>query len=321
MRAAAVVLALPRRIAGTSVFGKTLETVLAERPVPRDHRVAPRRRRARSRGPPARIGLESPSRHGKTPTGRARTGPGGQRPLLHRLWQRRVVDLLRARPRRLLRARPDPGRLHHHRVLLLLHRRELRRGDGDVPRGGRLVELRAARVQRVLVVLRRLGGDADLHGHDRHLGVLRAALHRRRVRVRRVAALEPRRHHRRHRGDRPAGRGQRVRREGVDRDQRDARGRRLPHPAAARGDRRGARALARARWSTTSRSASRRRGATSSSRSRSACSPTRGSRRSRTWPRRPRTRRTRSRRRSTASGSRCSRSTSRCRPSRSRRCR
>ena len=32
MRAAAVVLPLPRRIAGTSVFGKTLETVLAERP-------------------------------------------------------------------------------------------------------------------------------------------------------------------------------------------------------------------------------------------------------------------------------------------------
>ena len=32
MRAAAVVLTLPRRIAGTSVFGKTIETVLAERP-------------------------------------------------------------------------------------------------------------------------------------------------------------------------------------------------------------------------------------------------------------------------------------------------
>jgi basic amino acid/polyamine antiporter, APA family len=32
MRAAAVVLALPRRIAGTSIFGSTLETVLAERP-------------------------------------------------------------------------------------------------------------------------------------------------------------------------------------------------------------------------------------------------------------------------------------------------
>ncbi len=32
MRAAAVVMGLPRRIAGTSVFGKTVETVLAERP-------------------------------------------------------------------------------------------------------------------------------------------------------------------------------------------------------------------------------------------------------------------------------------------------
>ena len=32
MRAAAVVMALPQRIAGTSVFGKTVETVLAERP-------------------------------------------------------------------------------------------------------------------------------------------------------------------------------------------------------------------------------------------------------------------------------------------------
>jgi APA family basic amino acid/polyamine antiporter len=32
MRAAAVVLSLPRRVAGTSVFGKTIETVLAERP-------------------------------------------------------------------------------------------------------------------------------------------------------------------------------------------------------------------------------------------------------------------------------------------------
>jgi APA family basic amino acid/polyamine antiporter len=32
MRAAAVVLALPQRVSGLSVFGKTLETVLAERP-------------------------------------------------------------------------------------------------------------------------------------------------------------------------------------------------------------------------------------------------------------------------------------------------
>jgi APA family basic amino acid/polyamine antiporter len=32
MRAAAVVMSLPSRVAGTSVFGKTIETVLAERP-------------------------------------------------------------------------------------------------------------------------------------------------------------------------------------------------------------------------------------------------------------------------------------------------
>jgi APA family basic amino acid/polyamine antiporter len=32
MRAAAIVMPLPRRVNGASVFGKTLETVLAERP-------------------------------------------------------------------------------------------------------------------------------------------------------------------------------------------------------------------------------------------------------------------------------------------------
>ena len=122
------------------------------------------------------------------------------------------------------------------------------------------------------------------------------------------------------RRDLAARRGQRVRREGVDRDQRDARGRRLPHAAAA-GLIGAVLVLARDAGRQRARSASRPSGATSSSPSRSACSPTRGSRRSRTWPRRPRTRSTRSRRRSTACGSRCSRSTSRCRRSRCRRCR
>jgi len=150
--------------------------------VPRGHRVpAPG-----SACTPVR--LESATAHGKTPTGRAGASPGGQRPLLHRVRERRLVDLLRARPRGVLRAGPDPGRLHHHRVLLLLHGGQLRRGDGDVPRGRWVVELRAARVQRVLVVLRGLGRHAHLHGHDRHLGVLRAALHRRGVRLRRGTA-------------------------------------------------------------------------------------------------------------------------------------
>ena len=114
--------------------------------------------------------------------------------------------------------------------------------------------------------------------------------------------------------------GQRARREGVDRDQRDAGRGRLPHPAAAGPDRRRASSSRPSSSSRTSSSAPRRRGTTSSSRSRSGCSPTRASRPSRTWRRRPRTRRRRSRRRSTACGSRCSRSTSRCRRSRSRRC-
>ena len=109
--------------------------------------------------------------------------------------------------------------------------------------------------------------------------------------------------------------------QGVDRRQRPARGHRLHDAAAARARRRRARALARRRSPTTSSSASRRPGRTSSWRSRSACSPTRASRRSRTCPRRRGTRRRRSRPRSTACASPCSRSTSRCRPSRCRRCR
>ena len=48
------------------------------------------------------------------------------------------------------------------------------------PEAGGSSSLRPPRVQRVLVVLRRLGADAQLHDHGRDLGVLRAALHRRR---------------------------------------------------------------------------------------------------------------------------------------------
>ena len=51
------------------------------------------------------------------------------------------------------------------------------------PEAGGSSSLRPPRLQRVLVLLRRLGADAQLHDHDRHLGVLRAALPRRAVRV------------------------------------------------------------------------------------------------------------------------------------------
>ena len=183
---------------------------------------------------------------------------GVERPVLDRIRQRRLVDLLRARPRRLLRARAHPDRLHHHGVLLLLHGGHVRRGDRDVPRGGRLLVVRPARVQRVLVVLRGVGGDAHLHGDDRHLGVLRPALHRRRLRLRGRAQDEPRRHHRRRRRHLPARRDQRLRRQGVDGDQRHARRRRLPHPGAARARRRGARARPAGARRQRAASASRR---------------------------------------------------------------
>src|ERR1700716_1102433 len=58
------------------------------------------------------------------------------------------------------------------------------------------------RLQRVLVVLRGVGPDAQLHDHDRHLGVLRPALHRRPVLA--GAAARPRRRALRHRRGRPA---------------------------------------------------------------------------------------------------------------------
>jgi APA family basic amino acid/polyamine antiporter len=54
MRAAAVVMTLPRRVSGTSVFGKTLETVLAERPCRVIIESSPPARPRRSRRAPKR---------------------------------------------------------------------------------------------------------------------------------------------------------------------------------------------------------------------------------------------------------------------------
>ena len=49
MRAAAIVMPLPRRVDGASLFGKTLETVLAERPCRVIIESAPAPRQARRR--------------------------------------------------------------------------------------------------------------------------------------------------------------------------------------------------------------------------------------------------------------------------------
>ena len=164
----------------------------------------------------------------------------------HRLRQRRLVDLLRLGLVASFALGAHAGGLHHHRLHLLSDGRHLRRGHGDVPGGGRLVVLRAPRLQRVRVLLRRLGADAQLHDHDRHLGVLRAALLRQRHRRRR-AAPQPGRHLLRHRRRRRPQPGQRRGRQGVGRRQHPAGRRRLPDPAAARGRRPRPRLLAAAR--------------------------------------------------------------------------
>ena len=82
-------------------------------------------------------------------------------------------------------------------------------GTVQLPRGRRLVELRAPRLQRGRLVRGRLGADAQLHHHDRHLGVLRAALP---LDLLGAAADEPVGHHRRRRRHRLARRAQHRRR-------------------------------------------------------------------------------------------------------------
>ena len=122
----------------------------------------PRGREPRLDGAPARAWPASLDRH----VGAVR----------HRLRQRRLLDLLRVGARRSACARADADRLHVRRRPVRADREDLRRGRGDVSRSRRCLIVRAPRVQRGRVVLRRLGTDARLHHHDRHLGLLRAPL-------------------------------------------------------------------------------------------------------------------------------------------------
>ena len=143
---------------------------------------------------------------GSRGTNRFQRVHGIGRAVLGRLRQRRLLDLLRARGHRRLRAGADPGRLRDRRADLHVHRRLLHGGHRDVPGGGRLLELRPPRLQRAGQLLRRLGADAQLRDHGRDLGLLRAPLPGRLL----GAAREPaRRHALRHRADRGAGGAQR----------------------------------------------------------------------------------------------------------------
>ena len=120
-------------------------------------------------------GLES-RRAQTSAAARPRAGPRDSGALRHGVRQRRLVDLLRARRHGGDRARPDAARLRHLRADLRRHRGDLRRGHGALPGGGGVGLVRAPRVQRARLVRGRLGADAQLHHHDRHLGVLRPAL-------------------------------------------------------------------------------------------------------------------------------------------------
>ena len=165
-----------------------------------------------------------------------------------RLRQRRLVDLLRARAGRRARAGADAGRLPLRRRALRADREDLRRGGGDVPRGGRLLLLRPPRVQRGRLLHRGLGPLARLHPHDRDQRLLRPPLP-----GGVLPGARPRAggRHRRDRRDRPARPGQHPRPRRVGEAQHRPRDPRPLHPGRPGRARRG-------RWSSTPRCSSTR---------------------------------------------------------------
>ena len=225
------------------------------------------------------------------------TSPRRQRARLERLRQRRLLDLLRAGSGGVARPRADADRVRDQRRDLLPDGGDLLRSHLDVPGGRGVVELRAARVQRVLVVLRGVGADAQLRDHDRDLRVLRPSLSRRAVLS--VPEDLARRHLLRDRRGGGPVRDQRRRHHGGNKGQRRAGDRRLLNPGAA----------GRPGADPGVQSAHPRRERAPGGGADVEELPDRdpggddrlhrASRRSRTWPRRPRTRPRRSRRRST----------------------
>ena len=154
-----------------------------------------------------RLRLDLPACHPGRPHGyaahhgtpdRARTAPirRRSRPVRDRLRQRRLLDLLRARARRRPRARAHAAGVRVRRRAVRADGENVRRGRRDVPRSRRLLLVRAPRLQRRRLVLRRLGAEPRLHPHDRHLGVLRSPLPERVPRPA-LARSQPRRHRRR----------------------------------------------------------------------------------------------------------------------------
>ena len=172
-------------------------------------------------------------------------------------------------------------------VLFVARRALVRGGHRGDPGDRRRGDVHAPRVQRPRRLRHGLGAVPRLPDRDRALGALPAALPRRRARGRRAARLAVGRRRRassrsRAIGGRPAARRSRLHTPALVR--RAARPRRA---GADRHPRARARLLARDAHRRASTSRPARAGSTTcSSRCRSGCSPTRGSRRSRTSPRR-----------------------------------
>ena len=122
----------------------------------RARRASLARRLTRARSDASMHGCES---DGQLKARGLRRSVGVPGPVRDRLRQRRLLDLLRARPGRRPRARPDAAGLHLRRRPVRADREDIRRGRLDVPGGGRLVLVRPPRLQRGGLVLRRLGAD------------------------------------------------------------------------------------------------------------------------------------------------------------------
>ena len=218
-----------------------------------------------------RTSLESPPDDGKTPPGRAPARPGGQRPVLDRLRQRRLVDLLRARPRRLAtRSASRRSSSSSPAFFFFCTAATYAEATAMYPEAGGSSSFARRAFNEFWSFFAAWAQMLNYIDHDRHLGVLRAALHRRRCSGSRCGTAP---------GDIIFG-ARRDRAAGARSTSSASRSRPASTSLLAVVDfltqlllvlvGAGARALARGAASTTSTSASRRRGRTSSSRSRSA---------------------------------------------------
>ena len=188
LRADAIVMPMPHHRPAGKLLSRTLETVLGKRPcrVIIDSDAGAPVQRATARlprlrfGSPlqaaliARDGASTPGRtraRGCSPIGSGvrhdRAAPRRPAPVRDRLQHGRLVDLLRARRRRGVRARAHAGRVPGRRPAVRDHDADVLRGHDRASRARRLGGHGALRVQRALELHRGLGDPARLPDPDR----------------------------------------------------------------------------------------------------------------------------------------------------------